>query len=305
MKHCYAIYDFIIQSDLELPSLPSYTGSFENNSLVKIQYAAIDAAGLKNPNQQGFTHQRIAKEFWFQIPPIAKFLISNGDSISIDPRPGIDDDSIRAFLLSTCLEILLRQRNHLVIAGYSLKLDRQGILFAGIPNNGQAMLQGLLYKKGYTFLSSQFTAVNAQAELLPGVPQLEFWPAVASALDLGVPGLSTIRPEIKKYLVPLKQQYQIKPIKLTAIYTLKMHQQTEIKFAVLEGKKKKQCLEPLMRNNQVGVDLWYENNQPLPHLEILDNIPLVVLQVPTRGLKLHSVIQALENDIVERSATYA
>ena len=304
MKYHYSVYDFIIQSELELPGFPAASGITVSSPTVTIQFGKVSKTGLQNPTNQGLTYQTNSTEFWLNIPSIARFLVSNGQKILIDPVDQTDDDSIRTFLLSTCIETLLRQRQLILISGFALKLGSVGVAFAGTPGTGQSMLQGLFYKNGYSFLDGHFTVLNHQGFILPGIPQMELWPAITSVLGIDTQHLNQVRPEIQQYILPLIDQYYRNPLPVQTIYTVAMHQQPNIIFSTIDGAEKIKYLEPLIKTNDVSVNLWYENNHSLPNLDRLKSIPLVCINLPTSGLKLQQIIQAIENDVGERSLAH-
>lgn len=305
MKYYYSIYDLAIESCIEFPFLTSSPVAQFSAISLRIDYAAVSPDGLNQPTQRAWGYQVKGSEFWLNVPSVARYLVSNGQHISIDKVHDADEDSIRSFLFSTCFEVLLKQRQLLVMPGYALKKNNQALVFAGMPGNGQAMLQGLFYKRGYNFVSAQTVAINQQAQVLPGIAQLEFWPAIAAALSLELPLLNTVRPAIKKYQVPLNDQYHPTALPLKLIYILDMHQQDRIVFSPIEGSNKINCLHQLLKTNSVSVDLCYEQNLTLPSLQVFDAIPIIGIHLPTTGLKLQQVVQAIEADIVERSLSYA
>jgi len=297
----------VIQSQLILPSfqvLPA--GYFLENAghQITIFFGSVSQKGLSQPLNQGLTYQATATEFWLNIPFMARFLVSNGQNIIIDPVPGIDEESIRVFLLSTCLEVLLKQRQMTVIQGYALKLNDQGVVFAGNLGTGQSMLQGLLYKRGHIFLSGNFFALNNQGYILPGVAQLEFWQPVVSALGFAEQSLKMLRPNINKYIIPLEEQYYAKPLPLKVIYTWKTHQQGDIIFSPIDDANKKQYLQQLIKANNLPVGLWPEQHDNLCNSAVLDAIQIVCIQLPIKGLKLQQLVDSIENDLVERGHYY-
>lgn len=299
----YSAYNLVIQSPVTLPLL---SVAFPEATMadITIRYDLVSPKGLLDPLNQGVTYQATGTEFWLHLPSIGRFLVSHGQDIIICPADGIDEDSIRAFLLSTCFEILLRQRQLIVMQGYVLKRANYGVAFSGAMGKGQSLLQGLFYKRKQAFLASNFFALNHDAMVLPGMTQLEFWPSVISALGLTTDSLKTLRPRIKKYILPLEQRYYAKSLPLHVLYTWKMHQHRDILFSELDASNKQPYLQQLLQANTLSATLCQDKNAQQVALERLQHIEIVCIHVPETGLKLPQLADSIERDLERRGHCY-
>lgn len=300
MTHHYSLYDFTLQSPIALPSLPKVTSS-ETKATVTIEFGRISPTGLDNPLQRKAIYQIGEHEFWLNLPTVARFLVLDGQRIIIDPIAKIDEDSIRTFLFTVCIEVLLKQRQLSVLPGFALNIQQQGVGFTGLPGFGQTMLQSLFYKREYTFLSGNNLCID-QDQVLPGLGHMELNESIARALAIDVQNLSPARAAIQRYFLPIQHHPHALP--LSAIYTLKMHQQPEIMFSSLNEEHKIPYLNSLLRTNTAGIDLWYAHHA-LPDLSQLNEIPLIGIHLPSSGLKMQQVLSAIEQDLAQRSHSYA
>lgn len=305
MKYYYSVYNLLIESELLLPNLQTIDKTPDAINPVTISYGTVGKEGLHLPAHQGFAYQATRTEFWLNIPSVARFLVSNGTSITIELTDGVDEESIHAFLLNTCMEVLLRQRQLIVMPGFAFKMGDYGISFLGGSGLGQSMLQGLFYKRGHSFLAGNFITLNDQGDILPGVAQVEFWPLVVSSLKLETFAIKTLRPTIKKWVFPLKQHYYSSPLPLKCIYTLKMHQQPDVVFSKIDEAHKLPYLQQLVAVNNLPIDLWYDTNNILPNPNAFNNIQLICIHLPMIGLKLQQIADSIENDLIERGHYYA
>ncbi len=303
IKYYYSEFDLIIQSDLLLPNLQPVATT--NKIDVTISYGVVEKQGLQRPIQQSFAYQASPTEFWLNIPFIARFLVSDGRRIIISSHDGVAEESFHAFLLSTCMEVLLRQRQIIVMPGFAVKLGEFGVSFLGGTGLGQSMLQGLFYKRGYPFLASNFVVINDQGNILPGVAQIEFWPAVVSALKLDSAVNKTLRPTIKKSVIPLEQNYYSAPHPLHFIYILKMHQHNEITFSSIENSEKQAYIQQIVAVNHLPIQLWYKNNNCLPNSDVFSKVDIICIHLPTTGLKLQQIADSILNDLTERGHYHA
>ena len=104
----YTCYGRTIGSALALPELPrDSTTPVDSAPDVTIDFGAIDPAGLPDGKQLGPFLWVSDDALWLQVPEVGRFLICDGKRITIDPAPGIDEDSLRVFLLGSALGALL------------------------------------------------------------------------------------------------------------------------------------------------------------------------------------------------------
>lgn len=296
MTFCYSLYNLTVQSELPLPA-PACASPNGNSSPVTISFGSVDKNGLASPMHQAFAWQSDKTDFWLNVPSVARFLISSGQCIVIDPVRDIDDDSVRTFLLGTCMEVLLRQRQLTVLPGFALKLGDYGVSFTGGSALGLAMLQALFYRQGYSFPGGNYIALTDKGDILPGISQLECTPPVLAALQLDKQVLKPVRPNIKKYIIPLAEQYHPRPLRCKLVYTLKMHQQADIRFEELNDDQKQFCLQKLLAANHLPVELWHDQPPSLP-------MQIIRIHLPVSGLKLQQLADCIKEDVMERGYSY-
>lgn len=298
----YSIYDLNIESQLELPTAHVIAAQ---NTQVSIRYGAVNKEGLSKPMLTGFNYQASQNEFWLNIPGVARFRVAKGQSITLDPEEGIDEDSIRAFLLGICLPILLKQRQLLIIPGFALQRTNFAIGFVGVPGTGLSMLQGLFYKCGNSFLGGNFFALNSEGAILPGLAQLEFGSQIAAALQLDSQCLKPIRPGMKHYMILLMQETQPAPIPLGIVYILQPYKQTKITFTTINNINKQAYLQNLATINNMSANLWHNYTQEESVPIDCNNIQIVCINLPVTGLKLQQLVDAIDHDSLERGHHHA
>ena len=95
----YSCYGLIIQSDLALPELIGLETEPDTPSDVTITLDEVSAAGLCDGKQLGPYLWVSDTALWLEVPHVARFLVVDGQRIVIQPASGIDEDSVRVFLL--------------------------------------------------------------------------------------------------------------------------------------------------------------------------------------------------------------
>ena len=109
----FSAYNLIIESELTLPELlPCLNACLPD---VHILIGSVSDDGLPSGQQLGPFLWVATDTLWLLIPHIARFIISKGNEIVIDPEPGIDEDSLRVFLLGSAIGALLFQQGYLVL----------------------------------------------------------------------------------------------------------------------------------------------------------------------------------------------
>lgn len=293
MTYYYSAYNLAVQSALQLSALPEIFSPGEPD--ITISYGLVSKEGLVCPTHKGFTYQKNETAFWLNIPSIARFLVSNGDHIIIDPIEDIDEDSVQVFLFGPCMEALLRQRQITILPGYALQMGDNGIAFAGNTGLGYSLLQGLWYKRGYCFSGGNFIALNHHGEVLPGTAQLEFWPAVIENLKLERNIKKTIRPNSKKQVIFLDKNCFQHPVPLKILYIMKTHHHPEVLFTPCSSEQKYAQMQQLLAGN---------NSPPFNNFMSKSNIPIVIIHLPKAGLTLQQLAECMENDISERGHSH-
>ncbi len=241
----YTGYNLLFQSDIPLPELLSHES--DKNALpdVTIRFATIGSDGLPDGKQLGPFLWVSAKELWLQIPKVARFLVQGGNTILIDPEPGIDEDSLRVFLLGSALGALLFQRGYLVIHGNAIQIGDQCMVCVGQSGAGKSTLAAGFMKRGYPILADDVVPVDKACNALPGFPRIKIWQDVADHLKIDTSGLRRIRPNIEKFNYPLQQQFAAEPLPIRWIYILGSENIDNIRFEPIQGMQR----FPLLYNN--------------------------------------------------------
>lgn len=298
----YSMGELILCTEISIPGLNVISPQeILNQELISVHFGTVSEQGLENPTQKGFTYQRNATDFWLAIPSIARFLVSQGKSITIDPTKGIDEDSLRVFLFSTCFEILLRQRQIIVLPGFAFHYQQYAIAFLGNTDAGLSVLQKLFFTENYSFLANNFFTLTAQGMTLPGFAHMEFWFPVADSLNLPKDTLKILRPGVKKYLLAPSESSPKYSLPLRFLYTLKQHKHPDLAFTTIDQTQKAHYLQSLPESNTLSAYCW--PNSPIP-AEVLNNLQIICLHLPGSGLTLHQLIDVLKNDFIERGACH-
>ncbi len=233
---CRIAYDLVVQSEIELPELliaPPERLRREVDVHIRIQ--PVDPAGIKGGKPVDDWLWITAQELWMDISDVARFLIRDGREILIDPVPGVDEESIRVFLLGSAFGALLFQRGFLVLHGNAIQLGNQCMICVGDSGAGKSTLAAGLMKRGYPILTDDVVPVDAQCKALPGFPRIKLWQETADRLGISTQGLRRIRPDIEKFDFPLGQQFVEESLPIRWIYVLESHDRPDFLLESIQG----------------------------------------------------------------------
>lgn len=209
----YLAYNLSIQSDLALPELlPDVSNATEQPDVV-IRFASIRADGLPHGQQLGPFLWVSAQALWLQVPHVARFLVQSGHTLLIDPEPGIDEDSLRVFLLGSALGALLFQRGYLVLHGNAIRIGDQCMVCVGHSGAGKSTLAAGFMQRGFQILADDVVPVDSGCHALPGFPRIKLWQDVADKLGLDTSTLRRIRPTTEKFNLPVASVGESLPIR--------------------------------------------------------------------------------------------
>ncbi len=219
-KYCYNVYGLNISSELECPELPPGNGTPD----VHISFGKIPI-GIDQHSEPNYFWRTTPDFFFFRVKDAAKYLVTGGQKILIEPMPNPDIEKIRLFLLGTCFGALLHQRNFLPIHGSGIITPGGCIVFAGRSGIGKSTLAGALMKKGYTVVADDICPVqisdNNRLLVHPGYPQLKVTRESAHELDIEVSGLRQVSFDDNKFHLPISlSSLSREPSELKSIYFL-------------------------------------------------------------------------------------
>lgn len=232
----FSAYNLSIHSDLDLPELPrcAQTGLAAD---VTIRLGKVPPDGLPEGKQLGPFLWVTPDQLWLQIPHVARFWVRGGHCIDIEPEPGIDEDSVRVFLLGSALGALLFQRGYLVLHGNAIRIGDQVMVCVGPSGAGKSTLAAGFMQRGYDILADDVVPVDAQCRALPGFPRIKLWQDVADKLHIDTSDLKRIRPGMEKFNLPLPAPHP-EPLPIRWIYILSSNSEAAFEFTPIQGMKR-------------------------------------------------------------------
>jgi hypothetical protein len=199
----YRISGLSVLSEIELPGVIAGEEDCGEPD-VRVGFAAVPDS-LDGSTLRGQTWEIFADRFLLRVPNIARFLITAGRQISVEPSAQTEPSDLATFLIGAAFGVLLHQRGQVVLHASAVAVSGRAVLFCGPSGAGKSTLAAALNKRGFPLVTDDFCAVNLDrsgtAVVHPDGRQMKLWATTIEELDLGTRRGDAIRSQLEKYFV--------------------------------------------------------------------------------------------------------
>lgn len=291
----YVAYGLTVASDIELPELIPFSAEAPE---VTVKLGSVPAE-LAEPTARGVTYQATPDLFLIQVRDIGRFLISHGREIIVEPASAGAADAVRLFLLGPAFAALLNQRGCLPLHGSAIETAGGAVAFVGPSGRGKSTVAAAFARRGYRALADDICALQSGADgrllLQPAFPQIKLWADTVERIGVDAATLDRVRPELKKYSLPLADDFSASPQPLRAIYVLTVANDPGFSLAPLTGLNK---IHALARNTFGYKYVRGIGRQARQFTQAAGARELRVCRVarPAQPFVLEPLLELLEND---------
>jgi hypothetical protein len=170
---------------------------------------------------------------------IARYRISGGDTIVVNPEPGVPDRNVRLFLLGSAFGALIHQRGLLPLHANAIEVDGKAVAFMGASGAGKSTLAAWFHDSGHRIAADDVCVVRFDHGIpyvSPGLPRLRLWLEALEAMgrEPSIYARSYAGANLEKFDVPVARETSSgADLKLGAVYLLERSK----RFAIhpLEG----------------------------------------------------------------------
>jgi hypothetical protein len=236
----YTAFGLDITSEIPFPELQPQVGDEVDRPQVLIRYGTA-VISLDDPRASGVLYQVKPGEFLLNVDRIARYFVSHGRQIIVDPVAGSQLDEVRLFLLGSPMGSLLYQRGYMLLKGSAVYTPNGAIVFAGESGLYESALAAAFYKKGYEVLAGEICAAIMEGHgpivVYPALPKITLWAEAVTALDIDRSSLQCVRTGIERYVLDIQGCFARRSSPLWVIYILDTYGDKKDRgFNLLRGK---------------------------------------------------------------------
>jgi hypothetical protein len=293
----YSCYQLTFDSDLELPELHAApTSPGDAPADVTIRRGTLAPDGSACGERRGPCLWMGQDAMWLRVPGVARYQVEAGRRIVVDADPGVDDDSVRLFMLGSALGAVLAQRGHLVLHGNAVRVGDRALVCVGPSGAGKSTLAAALLQRGHDVLADDVVAIDLEGRALPGLPRIKLWQDAAHHVAVETEGLSRIRPMFDKFNLPLADVGTTTPVPIRWLYVLGTHAEDTVSITPVRGIESFKLLQENLYRARILRAL-----SPLPeHLalcgRLASQVRIARVKRPDKGFALDALVDALLAD---------
>jgi hypothetical protein len=156
---------------------------------------------------------------------VARYLVSEGREIVVQPAEGATESDLRLFLLCSPMGGLLLQRGCLPLHASAVATGRGAVVFMGPSGAGKSTLAARFQRRGLRPMADDISVIRFAPDgkpwVMPGLPQFKLWPDAVASLGSTADELARLRPQVEKRAYPLGEGFHAEPMPLQRIYVLR------------------------------------------------------------------------------------
>jgi hypothetical protein len=189
--------------------------------------------------QRGARFQAAPGRLLVWLDQVARYLVSDGREVVVQPESGALESDLRLFLLCSPMGAVLHQRGFLPLHASAVATPRGAVVLMGSSGVGKSTLAASFQRRGYRILADDIAAVRFAPDgvpwVMPGLPQLKLWPDALTRLGSNADELARLRPQVEKRAFPFREAFHAEPLPLVHIYFLRVRAATEVGIERIGG----------------------------------------------------------------------
>lgn len=220
----YSCFNFQLISEIALYELTPAVDLSDPRPLVHVSLGSLPET-LPGAQAPEFGLQVVTAGFvMLTVAGVARYLISGGSEIIVDPLPGAAERNVRLFLLGSALGILCHQRGLLPLHANAIVVDGRAVAFAGCSGSGKTTLAAHFERAGYELLCDDVCVIDfdeaRRPVAWPGLPGLKLWGDAAEEFGHKRGDLDQVAEGMDKYHIPMARAARPRAIPFDRLYVL-------------------------------------------------------------------------------------
>jgi len=276
-NYYYKAFGLTFRSCIEHPEFVAQPSTSESDCV--ISFGSVPH-NLKKPDAFGGVYQYQGQQFILRIEHVARYLIENGDKITIEKVPGATDREMIVFLWASAVAVLLHQRGKLILHGSSIMHGEHAIIFSGSSGSGKSTIASTFATyKGAMIISDDISAISMDPSgtpvVLPGYPLIKLWRDSSDKLGFEWDEGRLIRKRVNKMMVNINDKFVHHAVPMRQLYILSYKNNGPVAINEVNGYKKLELLtgkifrKNFLKKQESGtLDIFTEASKILPLVRV-------------------------------------
>ncbi|MEL1239868.1 hypothetical protein [Flavobacterium flavipallidum] len=269
MLYKYRVFNLTCTSTIPLPSF--IVDETDGKADFEVVLGTVKPDFKNEPNVKKPFTQFNENEFFYQMPNIARYFVSDGKKVVIEPLCE-DWDSILLFFYSNCIAAILFQKNQIPFH-VSGVLDKKGglWLFAAPSRTGKSTTALKLKERGYTLFTDDTALITVEDNACVAIasyPVLRAWEnTIHNQKAFDVSEAKQLRAEINKFGIAFHEDFVSTSQKVKGIIFL------EMKGNIIDIERVKPAVGMKFLGDNIYRNKWINGmNKPLLQFKTLSSI---------------------------------
>jgi hypothetical protein len=276
-SYFYKSFGLVFKSCIEHPEFIAEASTDRPDCTINFGEVPVK---LSHPDKIGGVYQSQGNQFLLKVENVGRYLIENGDTITIDKMPAATDRETIIFLWASAMAALLHQRGILIVHGSTVKIGESAIIFSGRSGSGKSTMASAFSSLEDSFMvSDDISAIRINETgipvVLPGYPMMKLWRDSSDKFGIEWDETRYIRENVKKMIVNTSDRFYDHEVGLRQIYLLSYKNSGNAELKEITGYKKLELLTgKIFRKNYIKenenspLDIFNEASRILPAVRL-------------------------------------
>jgi len=157
MKHYYKAFNFIIETEIEIPILMTYEGDAAPD--ITIEFGDLSSYDTEEVADKPV----LLKEkncFVYRVKEVGLLRVLDGSHVTVDPIENVPVQLMNLYLLGSCMGIIFQQRGILALHGSCVYNGEKAVLISGESGAGKSTLAAEFLKNGWQLVTDDLAVVD-------------------------------------------------------------------------------------------------------------------------------------------------
>jgi hypothetical protein len=264
VTHAYRLCTLRFESELDLPFLSPWDGDAHAPPDVVCRLGDVPLR-LARPNHVAPLFQiSRAGDYLLTVPGTGRFLIRNGNELTVETEPAADPSAVRAFLAGTIQAVIWHQRNLLPLRASAIVVNDRTLVLAGPTAAGKSTLAAALLGQGHKLMADNICvldfASSIQIRVLPGSRRVALWHDALEHLGIEIAGLPRALLAKKQYLIDRHDHFEPQAGNLATVVVLGRRVGSAVSIDRLRGFEALRALHAVVHSIRPGRKLRGDAN---------------------------------------------